>query len=727
MVCRECGAYNAEHLTHCRVCAAKLRDEAAPAAASAPPAAKEESGDRPARDFVAAPSWPKSAFTGAPENPPLEKASAPISRPAPAPIAQPAKAPAEPATRRACPHCGKATLADAPYCAYCGELLSGPAKAAPAPAPRPAERPAPVDDYDDEYDDDYDDDFDDDDDYKPVKRGKRLSKAKNADEDLDDYYDDDDYDEMDFDTMPKKRGKGTTLLFWGLIVVLIVVIGICGKVIADRNFDGDFLKMFSSIGTLFGREKTEGGEEDVVTSPDVSLMYTATVVPSTDASGAPSYDVTVHAPTGSTVQVLANVALENGTATVPRDDVVILRVPQAAFLPNEPCATETFTVTPNLQVTTADGQTMPISVEPITVTVPVLTLTLESPAEGTIQATFSNDPVVITGIADDPSSDDDQGVEVYINGQQIAVESGGRFTYNYTPTVAPTVAAPATEPTTPDSTDATTPADGDGTTATDGIGSTVVTEGDDTTVSDEEAASDDTVVETPVASGNGETITIEARKNNCVTAKQTIVVEPYVFQNMSLTVTNDPATGLSSETGSVTLTGTVTPGATLVATCDSDQVSFGEPTVAGTGTYSIAVNINTVGAYNVKLSATQEGYNETTTTTIVERPPTVKYTTFQKNAANLNNVIAKVISGEMTSGDVYILKGVVTEIIGTSPYTVFKVKLSDDTEVVCVNRSTKSKINSGDLKLKKNLFGTLLGYYNDTKIPYIWVWFITNQ
>ena len=31
MVCKECGAYNAEHLTHCRVCAAKLKD-AEPAA-----------------------------------------------------------------------------------------------------------------------------------------------------------------------------------------------------------------------------------------------------------------------------------------------------------------------------------------------------------------------------------------------------------------------------------------------------------------------------------------------------------------------------------------------------------------------------------------------------------------------------------------------------------------------------------------------------------------------
>ena len=66
MVCKECGAYNAEHLTHCRVCAAKLKDTE-PAAGQA-----AQDAGRPTRKFAQAPAWPKQAFEGAsavPETP----------------------------------------------------------------------------------------------------------------------------------------------------------------------------------------------------------------------------------------------------------------------------------------------------------------------------------------------------------------------------------------------------------------------------------------------------------------------------------------------------------------------------------------------------------------------------------------------------------------------------------------------------------------------------------
>ncbi len=760
MVCKECGAYNAEHLTHCRVCAAKLRDDSA-AAPAAP--AREENADRPAREFAAAPSWPKSAFSGAPENPPLKAAAsaAPKTEAASGAAAQrPAlrstlQQPAEPATRRACPHCGKATLADAPYCAYCGELLNGPAKAAsamPAAAPaamkKAAAHAAPVDDFDDDYDD-----YDDEDDPKPAKKrsGRQSKKSNDADDDFDDEeyddedYDDEDYDDEDYDELPKKRGKGTTILFWGLIILLIAVIGICGKVIADRNFDGDFGKMFASIGSIFGGKQdasaetaiTEDGGDAAATS---AAMYTATISPYTDSAGNRYFDVNVIAPTGSKVQVVSSAALETSEATVPDYDNVILRVAEAVFLPNAPCDSETVTVTPSIQAVTADGQTIPISVDPITITVPVLSLTLESPAESSVQATFANDPIVITGTVDDPTTEDDHSVEVYINDVRVDVYAGGTFTYNYTPTIAPTVAAtPADTSAATDaaataadpSAEATTPPEG---TTAGGLGETVTAAGDDTTVSDEEAASDDTAAAadaaTTAATGAAgtETITVEARKNNCVTARTVITVQPYVFQNMSLLVSNDAAAGVSADTssGALTLQGTVTPGAVMTASCDSDKVSIGEPTVSATGNFTIAVTISAVGAYNIKLTATQDGYNEAATTTIVERAPADTYKKFKTGASDLSSIIAKVTSGETTSGDVY-FTGTVTEILGTSPYTVFKVKLSDDTEVVCVNRSAKSKINSGDVKQKKQLFGSLFGFYNDSTMPYIWVWFILNK
>ena len=90
MVCRECGAYNAEHLTHCRVCAAKLRDTDATVPQTDEQDASQES--RPARGFVAAPSWPTRAYSGAPE----QSAFAPPA--AAAPVAAPVTPAAEPET-----------------------------------------------------------------------------------------------------------------------------------------------------------------------------------------------------------------------------------------------------------------------------------------------------------------------------------------------------------------------------------------------------------------------------------------------------------------------------------------------------------------------------------------------------------------------------------------------------------------------------------------------------
>ena len=62
MVCRECGAYNPEHLTHCRVCAAKLRDDEPASSAGA-------EQDRPQHSFAKAPSWPSKPYQGTVKRP----------------------------------------------------------------------------------------------------------------------------------------------------------------------------------------------------------------------------------------------------------------------------------------------------------------------------------------------------------------------------------------------------------------------------------------------------------------------------------------------------------------------------------------------------------------------------------------------------------------------------------------------------------------------------------
>ena len=138
MVCKECGAYNAENLSVCKECGAKLREDDT-AANSVEQGTTNDEG-RPSRDFVKPPAWPKSAYAGAPEKPVGDT-------PAPASAFRPTIPPRAAASAPAptCPHCGKPVLSDAPFCAYCGQRLGGEAPAASAPvSARPAAKPAPV-------------------------------------------------------------------------------------------------------------------------------------------------------------------------------------------------------------------------------------------------------------------------------------------------------------------------------------------------------------------------------------------------------------------------------------------------------------------------------------------------------------------------------------------------------------------------------------------------------
>jgi len=719
MVCKECGTYNAENLTHCRVCAAKLRDDDAPADEQS--SAKDES--RPSRDFVKAPSWPTHAFTGAPENQPLTSAGSAAPSGSVRPTIPPRAANAPQAAF--CPHCGKPVVSDAPFCPYCGQRVvpdAGAAaytaaKTAPAAAQGPAKALQTVDDYDDEYDEDeYDDEE------EPVskkqsrKLAKRASRYEDEDDDEDEYddeneYDDDDeYDDEEFDDMPKKRGKGTTILFWSLIVLLLALIAVFGMFVAKKEPDGYVGQMFAKIGSIFNKSDSDVDTTDteVVDSSTESAMYTASITEYTDPStGDVSYNIDIHAPTGSTVRLITNAKLKQDTATISSNDHVILQIARDVFMPNEPCESEVVTITPNIQVVSPEGETTQLTVPEITVTVPTLSMTITTPETDTVNATYDNEPIPIVGQVDDY----DSGVAVFINDEQVYVDSTGMFTSSYTPN-----AAAAAEPTA-------TPAASDDSSATDSAEDTA-SPSPSADVATDETTDDTTVTDTSEASV--ETITIEARKNNYVTARKIITVEPYVMQNMVMMISNDTATGLTSTDGSITLSGTVTPDAVITAACSSSDVTFGPATVSATGTFSIAVSIAEVGAYDITLTGKLDGYYDGEAVAIVERSPSDSSTTFKKACSSLADGYDKIVAGTTTSGD-FQCTGKVTEIISSSPYTIFRLELSDGNEVICVNRSTKSTINSADLKEKKQVAGTLKGLYTDGTTPYLWCWFIWNK
>lgn len=724
MVCKECGTFNAENQTLCKFCGAKLRDDDASAATEETSAPREEG--KPSRDFVKAPSWPTRAYSGAPDQKsagtsPTPAASAPSGSFRPS-IPPRATAPAA-AAASFCPYCGKPTLPDAPFCPYCGKstiVEAAPASTRPSakPAAASVRQPVKQDDFDD---DDYEDEEEED--YapkKPAKRGSNKVARKDdfddEDEDSGEYDDEYDEDDEEYDALPKKRGKGTTILFWGLIVLLLALIAVFGLYIAKKNFDGDIGKMFASIGSVFNKNSTSDVDATGTDTTDTAAsdMYTASISEYTDPTTSELYfNFDIHAPTGSTIRIITDATLDNNTATVPSNDRVILKISRDVFMPNTPVESEVITITPNIQVISPDGQTTQLTVPDITVTVPVLSMTVSEPATDTVNATFDNSPIPIIGQVNNYDGE----TAVFINDQQVYVDSTGMFTSSYTPVSAATVAQPTTAPETaattpdpsasPDTTDEATP--------------------DPAATAEPEATealpTDDSSL--PATTGGGETITIEARKNNCVTARKVITVEPYVVQNLSFMVTNELKT-LSSDTGSVTVTGTATPGTQITATCPSTDVSFGTATVSETGTFSLAVSISKVGAFDITLTGKLLGYNDGTAIATVERPPSVSSSAFKKAASDLAKNYEKITSGATTSGD-FVCTGKITEIIATEPYAIFRVLLSDGTEVICANRSAKSTINSSDLKEKKQLAGTLKGLYTDGKTPYLWTWFIWNK
>ena len=722
MVCKECGSYNAENLSVCKECGAKLRDDDTVASSVDQSTANDEG--RPARDFVKPPAWPKSAFAGAPEKP---VSSSSGSAPAPSGSFRPT-IPPRTAAAPTCPHCGKPVVSDAPFCAYCGQRLSGEAPAAAPVAARPAAKPAvtppprasyAATDFDDEDEDDYEEE--DEDDYKPAKAAKRPNKIARRDaEDLDEYEEDEEYDE-EYDDMPQKRGKGTTILFWGLIALLLALIVVFGLYIAKKNFDGDVGKMFASIGTIFNKgnaDDVSAENPDETTTTD-SQMYTATITESTDATtNEVWYDIDIAAPTGSTVRIVTDATLTQDTIPVPTNDHVVLHIPREVFMPNAPVDSETVTLQPNIQAISPDGQTMQVAVAPITVTVPTLSMTITEPAGDTVNATFDNSPIAIIGQVNNYDGE----IAVFVNDQQVYVDSTGMFTASYTPkqvaAIQPTSTPEATvDPSaTPDPAASTSP---DATTAPDASTSP------EATAEATEAPAVDETATTETVPGTSETITIEARKNNCVTARKVITVEPYVMQTMSFTVNND-LKSLSSDTGSVTITGTCTPGAVITAKSASADVTFGEATVTDTGTFSMLVTIAKVGGYDVSLEGKLQGYYDGTANVIVERPPTVSSSAFKKAAGDLSKNMEKIKSGTVTSGD-FVVTGRITEIISADPYTIFRVQISEGVEVIVYNRSAKSTINSSDVKDKKQIAGTLKGLYTDGTTPVLWGWFIWNK
>ena len=667
MVCKECGAYNADHLTHCRVCAAKLKDTES----SADQAAQEPG--RPSRRFAQAPAWPKEAYAGAAEAqkaaPKADPAPEPAPKAEPAP-AEKAEAKAEPApkaepaaqAKKLCANCGKELLPDAPFCAFCGARVgAAPAAAVPAVAAAPApsateavsdtEAEAPVRSSGRRFGKHAE---------KPAETAKKDYAdlyADDVDEFDDDEYDDDAYYDEDDDASEKggkKNGKGSTILFWALIVVLVALIGGLGWYVVSKNGG---LNQF--VGNLFGNPaatEAPDGSADPNGGQTVAVDgVSATIESTTTQDGQPGFNLIVSAPNGSKVRIITKASVQQDEYPIERDNKLTLEIPAVVFLPYEYCETETISVTPEVEVTLPDGSVTPLSIPAVTLTVTKLNLTITEPASLTVEQKPDNGAITVAGTVNDHTA------EVLVNDSLVSVYEGGVFQTEVVPEVDPET---------------------------------------------------------------GGQIVVTVRKQNCVTMTQTITVTPYVVKDLTMSVTSTPET-LRAENNTVTVEGTTVAGSAVTVACASDKVTCGEVVVTANGTFSCPVTISEDGFYELTFTGTLEGYNEGTATCIVERAPTSS-NTFRNACTKISSVYDKIVDGTNTT-DKLLVTGKIKEIISTSPYTIVRVELTDGKEVIVCNRSLKNTLAADDINRTKEIAGSYAGLYEDTQLPYVWGWFVWNK
>lgn len=661
MVCKECGAYNADDLVSCRVCGASLR---------------EEQPGRPQRSFVEAPSFAGKAYESETSDALRDAQRAAKERQEKLKAEAEAKKEAEQAPTRFCTACGKPLYADAPFCAFCGtrNALLGEEPVAPAAPVAPVkaqveepvlfaeeeeeeEKPikktifhkkAALVEEEPEEDDLDEDDFDDEDldlEDEEFEDEEDEEDFDDDDEDFDDEYYDEEFDDDD-DEDDNRKGKGSKILFIILILVLLALIAFFGTYIMKKKG----LTFSSLFGGKTEQPVIETTPEPIIEDDPITADNMVATIKEDVIDGIEIFEINVKAPTGSTVRIISKAALENDSARIDRDDSITLRVPRVVFLPGEYCETAAVTVNPQLEVTLPDGTARMLAVPAVNIVVSQVEMTLTSPLENPVEAPAGNRPINVSGTVSDHT------VTVTVNGASVPVYDGGDFRYDYYP-----------------------------------------------------------------KNEEGETIEVCAKKIDCMSAKEVIEVTPFVIKDMEMAVTND-FKSLRASDGIVTVTGTCPDGALVTGKCADEQITCGNVTVQN-GQFSCIVNVPKEGYYEIEFTGTCEGYNDGTTSCIVEAAPTIKSSKYKEKALNLNKKYDSVATAKDVTGVVF--TGKIKEIVQTEPYVIFTMEKSDKI-VYVANRSEKNKIESDDINAKKEVAGYYCGNYPDTECPYIWGWFIWN-
>jgi hypothetical protein len=396
MICKECGAYNPDHATYCKVCAANLKGEPAPEKAEAP---VEE--QQPTKRF-SRPSWVMPEAPERSQEPKPEKAEEPVEEPE-APVEEPVQEEPEENTEV--------------FLFSRGNSRRKPAAEEPEeeenddePSEEPVEEPAEEEGIynDEEALENEDDSFE----YEPTPPKRKQQKKKN-----------------------------NTMFTVLLIAIIVVIVGII-VVIA-----GIFLK--DQLGCSKKSTPQQGASEvdnPTVTDPgaveasDPGTAETpAPAQPDLDAKNAQLLEyrdennndmiaITVVVPAKSTLEIeFPHQDDYKFVNEEERDMQRKVKIPVEVFYRNEPLEEAEVTFEPVIKITGADGSSYQVNCPSFTRTFPKLNITVTAPVaneEGVIMAPESN-TVTIEATIDDPSA------QVTVNGVGTVVYQGGKIMQDF--------------------------------------------------------------------------------------------------------------------------------------------------------------------------------------------------------------------------------------------------------------------------------------------------------
>ena len=412
MICKECGAYNPDHATYCKVCAANLKGEPV---AETPEIPEEDL--QPTKRF-SRPSWVVPEQTKQTseaieekeeiEEEPVEAASEEVVE---TPVQAPAEEP-EPEKTEEEPE---------------EELWT------PTPAKRVVNHPEAEDEEDDSEDaaDDEDD-------------ANENEDVYNEEETLEP-----DDDSFEYEPTPPKRKakkkKGNTLFTILLIAIIVVIVCILvagGLLLLSTN--GVLKCTGSSISALTnctGAKKSNANTTALPDEPDATPANNSKQPNETEAtleeyidetSGADMVAITLLVPSKATVTI--DFPHQPDWVKTNTDDVAKLympKIPAEVFYTNEPLETSTQVFQPKISVETESGEVYDVNCPSFTRNFSPLSITLTAPIaneDGTIMAAEGN-VLHIEG-----KVNEDTNVKLMINDIETRVYEGGVFMYDYTMT-----------------------------------------------------------------------------------------------------------------------------------------------------------------------------------------------------------------------------------------------------------------------------------------------------